>query len=240
MKKLIIILCALCFTASAAFADGVIKRRIIGGGVAAPAYDAKGASAVGTGNLTWTHTPVGTPRGILVFVIQDASGADQVSGVTYGGTAMTEVTGSPNLKATGEAMSVYAYFLGSSIPTGPQEIVATVSGAATKRGMSISVTSGADTQINDVDATLSSDIVANPYASLSLGGVASFAAIGFMSGQVDTSACVALEGWVNRYYSDFGVSVGGIDSYATVGTADVTIGHTQASDDYVAIGVAIQ
>lgn len=41
MKKLIIFLCALCFTASVASADGVIKRRIIGGGAscATQSYD---------------------------------------------------------------------------------------------------------------------------------------------------------------------------------------------------------
>lgn len=37
----------------------------------------------------WTHTPVGTPRGIIVQVVQNA-GTDEVTGVTYGSVAMTE------------------------------------------------------------------------------------------------------------------------------------------------------
>jgi len=152
---------------------------------------------------------------------------------------MTEVTGSPNLKAAAEAMAVYAYFLGSSIPTGAQTVAVTVSGSATKRAFSLSVTSSGDTEIVDVDATLNSNSVTNPSATLSLGGVASFAAIGFMSGQDATSSCVTLANWSNRYYSDFGTQVGGCDSYSIVDTADVTIGHTQAAEDYVAIGVAV-
>src|SRR3990167_4544585 len=113
------------------------------------AYDATSATtAAGTGALTWSHTPAGTPKGILVFIAQDASGgADQVTGVTYGGSAMTEVTGSPVLHSSGEPGAAYAYFLGSSVPTGVHQVVVSVSGAASKRGAAISLTAIGNTQI---------------------------------------------------------------------------------------------
>lgn len=227
------------FLLAAYSAQAVILSGGGAGTATPPSYDSKGAAATGTGELSWTHTPVGTPRGIVAYVVQYAAGDDQVTGATYGGVTMTEVTGSPLLKTTGEAMAVYAYFLGSSIPTGAQTVVVSVSGAATKRGMSIAMTAGGNTEINDVDATLTSDSAANPSATLSLGGVASFASIGFMSGHDAVGSSVALADWNNVYYSDFGTEVGGADRYNTVGTADVTIGHTQAAEDFVAIGVAV-
>ena len=37
-------------------------------------------SPTGT-ELSWEHTPVGTPRGVIVFVMHYENGTDQVTGV---------------------------------------------------------------------------------------------------------------------------------------------------------------
>ena len=95
---------------------------------AAVANDAASESHTGTaGNassasFTWTHTPVGTPRGALVFVYT-ISATKTVTSVTYGGVAMTEVPGGAAVDTAGEPGRVDTFFLGASIPTGAQSVV---------------------------------------------------------------------------------------------------------------------
>jgi len=204
------------------------------------AFDAISNVAAGTGNLSWTHTPAGTPKGVLVFVVQNASGAGQVSSVTYGSASMTEVTGSPNLHTTGETGAVYAYFLGTSVPTGAQTVTVTVSGSATKRAVCITLTATEDTAIVTTDASIKSDSLANPSVLLSLSGQTSFVAIGFHSGQGAVSGITELTNWTNRLEHDFGAQTAGWYTYNTIGSADVTAGWTQTADDAVMIAVAVK
>ena len=80
----------------------------------AVAWDSQSESHTGTtgsvseGSFSWTHTPSGTPAGILVFTFTNFS-IDIISGVTY---------------AT-EPGDCKAWYLGSSIPTGAQTVTVT-------------------------------------------------------------------------------------------------------------------
>src|SRR5687767_14850053 len=90
----------------------------------AVAFDAASRSTTGFDNntVTWTHTPVGTPRGVVVIVgIEGAS--DQIASVTYGGVAMTRMRTAH--RTTAEAGGCFGYFLGSGIPTGAQSVTVT-------------------------------------------------------------------------------------------------------------------
>jgi len=94
----------------------------------AVAFDAVSESHTGTtasaseASFSWTHSPVGTPRGVVVFVFIIAADADYVTSVTYGGTAMTE---NPTFAfdSADEPGRTYAFSLGSSVPTGNQTVV---------------------------------------------------------------------------------------------------------------------
>lgn len=203
------------------------------------AYDAVSSATEGTGTLTWTHTPAGTPAGVIVYVIQN-TGTDLVTGVTYGGITMSEVTDSPNLKAAAEDGAVYGYFLGSSIPTGAQTVEVSVTGGAiTKAAVAITVTAAGDTAVQDTDVTINSDAEADPSATLSLGGNSCFCAIGFMSGIGATANITPLTDWTSRYEFDFTNQTAGVYTYDTIGTSDVAIGWDQTSEDAVAVGIAI-
>lgn len=202
------------------------------------AFDAFASSTLQTDQIDWTHTPVGTPRGIIVQICSP-TGADAITGVTYGGVAMTEVAGSPNLHTTGEDGSVYTYFLGSNIPTGAQAIAATVANAQAKIGRSISLTAAADTEVVDSDGTINSDSVTDPSVTLSLGGRASFCAIVLNSGGDNIAAITPLTGWTSRGESDTGLEVWGWYTYDTIGTADVTAGWSQTTEDACAIAIAV-
>lgn len=203
------------------------------------AFDAVSLSPQDTGNLSWTHTPVGTPRGVIVEVVFHSAVVAQVSGVTYGGVNMAEVAGSPNIHDSGEDGGVHTFFLGASIPTGPQTVLVTVSGAAVKNAVAYTVTAAADTEVVDTDVSINSATAVNPSAVLALGGRTCFASIAFFSGQDATTSITPLSGWTNRQEVDFGLLTAGWYTYDTIGSADVTAGWTQASDQAAAIALAI-
>lgn len=203
----------------------------------AVAFDAYTANN-GTGNLSFTHTPVGTPKGIILLCDGDDT-TDEFSSATYGGVAMTEVSGSPNVLTTGEGGNVSCFFLGSGIPTGAQTVAVTVIGTGTKQVGVFSVTASADTEVVDSDGTINSTSQADPSVTLSLSGRSSFCAIGFFSGQGAVTGTTPFTSWTSRTEFDFGSDVCGIYSYDTIGTADVSAGWTQTADDACAIAIAI-
>ena len=128
------------------------------------AFDATSNVAAGTGNLSWTHTPVGTPRGVLVLIVQNSQTSDQVSSVTYGGVTMTRVSSNFHTNGTEDGV-LYAYFLGVGVPTGAQTVTVTVSSTASKRAVAVSVTADSDTGVEKV-GSLDSAGTADPSASV--------------------------------------------------------------------------
>lgn len=117
------------------------------------AFDAGSESHTGTtgsaseASFNWTHTPVGTPKGVLVFVFA-VSATNPVTGVTYGGTALGAVSSGEAVDTGGEAGNCKAYFLGSSVPTGAQSIVVSRTNNATVMyAVAITVTAGGDTAV---------------------------------------------------------------------------------------------
>jgi hypothetical protein len=93
------------------------------------AFDATSESSTGTTGVSgvatysWTHTPVGTPRGVVVFTINMDSPTGITSGVTYGGVALTQSTNGFASDTATETGRCTIWFLGSGIPTGAQTIV---------------------------------------------------------------------------------------------------------------------
>ena len=204
----------------------------------AVAFDAASTQAIGAGHLSWTHTPVGTPRGVLVFVLGNGAG-DDVSTITYGSATLAEIPGSPNIQSVGEGFDIHAFFLGASVPTGAQTVFVNVTGFAAHAAVAITLTAGNDTALVDSDGTINSTSYTNPSVTLSLGGVTSFAAIGFGSGQDAATGITPLANWTSRLEVDFGTRTAGVYTHDTIGTTDVTAGWTQTADDAVAIAVAV-
>lgn len=94
----------------------------------AVAHDAVSESHSGTtgsaseASFTWSHNPVGVPRGILVFTFVNANADDALS-VTYDGVNVPAVTGGRAVDTATEAGDCKAWFLGTSITTDPANIV---------------------------------------------------------------------------------------------------------------------
>lgn len=77
-------------------------------------------STANTDPLTFSHTPTGTPKGVVVTIGHGVLSADNVAGVTYGGVAMTRRQ--TNVDTATEPARVYIYTLHTSIPTGTQTV----------------------------------------------------------------------------------------------------------------------
>jgi len=115
----------------------------------AVAHDASSMYPTGTGttasvgSFSWTHTPVGTPKGVIVFEVSTVA---VWSAVTYGGVSLTAVPGGSAVDTSTEPGAVVAWFLGSGIPTGAQtiEVTRTNNGTASY-AYAATVTAGADT-----------------------------------------------------------------------------------------------
>jgi hypothetical protein len=118
------------------------------------AHDASTASPnFSGGTQTFKHTPLaGNPRGILVLIAQESvtSPADEITSVTYGGVAMTEIALSPFSFTSGvDDGMIYGYFLGSGIPAGAQNVVVTATGKTLKRAVAVSMTGPDDLLVTD-------------------------------------------------------------------------------------------
>lgn len=202
----------------------------------AVAFDAFSNVAAGTGTLSWTHTPVGTPRGVKVDIVENG-GTNGVSGVTYGGVAMELVA--VNAKTSGEAGTVITYFLGSNIPAGAQTVSVTVSDAVSKRAGATTVTAATNTCWVSVDISIASDSIANPSSTLNLLGKTCFVSVAGHSGQNAATGTGQSSGWTNRLEHGFGAQTGVWYSYNTISTANVAVGWTQTADDAVMVAMAI-
>jgi hypothetical protein len=198
--------------------------------------DATSSSTGTTAGPSWTHTPSGTPNGVLVFIVQLSDG-DDISGVTYGGVAMEEVSGSPVIRTADGA--VYAYFLGSGVPSGAQTVTATVNGLSkTKYGVAISVrTTGGSARVSGV-GTLDTN-VDDPVVSFSVSTL-SFVAAAMWNGNAGVGSIEADTGFQNIHEINFGLSSGGWIYRVGNASGSVTAEWTSsAAADVAAIGVGI-
>lgn len=129
------------------------------------AHDATSFSTAVTTALSHTHTPTGTPRGVVVMVCQGGSGDDLVTGVTYGGVAMTRA-GAPALLTSGETGASYIYFLGSGIPTGAQTVAVSIgAGTFTRQAVCATMTASNNTEVDAYGTVVNANIT-NPSITL--------------------------------------------------------------------------
>lgn len=105
-------------------------------------YDAiSSAGVISGGPVTFTHTPSGTPRAVVVFTFEYLSAP--TTSVTYGGIPMDLIDGG----ASG-SLAVRVFFLGSGIPAGAQAVVVTTS-ASYCRGAAVSGMADRDTAVGN-------------------------------------------------------------------------------------------
>lgn len=210
--------------------------------MAGPAFDAVSSPTPATGDLSWTHTPVGTPKGVLILVVQNGSDADRVVGATYGGTAMTEVTGSPVTATAGDEDGVVSgFFLGASVPTGAQTAFVDVDDAGTtKAAVCITVTATGDTAQDDTTG-LASASLQNPSITVDNTTDAFIAAALFVALATPANITPAAD-LTELLEFDFGSQCCNFVRVTTNPGAGATAvaWTTNAADDVAVLGVAIK
>ena len=189
---------------------------------------------------TWTHTPGTNPNGIVVAVVHGTTSTDHVSTMTYGGVSMTRaVTAVDTSTETGRAD---LWFLGSSIPTGPQTVSVDLASATTDdiHFVSISLYTDDASNMEVIDTDLINENATNPSVTLNYSGRTAIAIAALYGGGASPAAfvpnanCSAVQDFaIAAFYST-------VIRQTTPGTADFAIGGTAVADDvaYVAIAVA--
>jgi hypothetical protein len=195
------------------------------------AYDVLSFGDSGTGDYSWTHTPVGTPAGVVVFIADNATTTDNIDGVTYGGISMTEMAGSPFVGAAGV---VQGYFLGASVPTGAQTVAVDTNTNTDSRGFAITMTGAADLVVQDTTGLATSGS-GDLTGTLALGGNTCFCLEAFWSALGGLAGPSPLTGWTSANENDRGADIVGCYTYDTVDTSDVTFGVNHANPDAVAV-----
>lgn len=186
----------------------------------------------------FNHTPVGTPKGVVVLIAaSDAS--DVISGVTYGGVVLSRVAAATKISTVStEGGSVYTYFRGSGIPTGLQAV--SISNTATQAGaVVITLTSAADTAV-DVGGVLDSASVSNPAILLTVSADAFLCGV-LWSGQNAVGSVAPEVDHDEIREDDFGSQVVSFirRSSTTGGAGSYNVDWTATSEDAVAAAVAI-
>lgn len=182
-----------------------------------------------TDPYTFTHTPVGTPRGIVVFVIHGVQVIPHVTGVTYGGVYMQHRTFAGD--SVTEPGNVTSWWLGANIPTGAQTVSVDLS-SGTGDDIAVycfSITAATDTEV--VDSGAVNENAANPSVTLRAFGRTCIAFAGLYGGGSDGSVFTENANCTTRGDHDFGNFYAEVMSQTTPSTSDFAIGGTAVSDD---------
>lgn len=124
----------------------------------AVAHDFASESHTGTtgsaseASFSWSHNPVGTPKGVLVLVFQLGNSGDDTTSVTYDGTTVPAVSGGNAVDTVQEPGRCKAFFLGSSVPTtDPATVVVNRNNNANVMyAVCVTVTASGDTAVTGV------------------------------------------------------------------------------------------
>lgn len=203
-------------------------------------YDATSVATQGTGNLSFTHTPSGTPRGVVVLVSQGGTITDEVSGVTYGGVAMARIQFVTRTSAD-IPEAVYIYFLGAGVPTGAQTVVVTVSGATLKQAVAATQTAGADCEV-DTSAGVTG-LLTNPSIVLATTAGMTTAVYG-VAHISEAAALVSVAAGCTEIHESNGTGANDVNSMlrlTALGTGgNQTVGWTYNNDQIAAAAVAVR
>jgi len=214
--------------------------------LAAVAHDAASESHTGTtgstnqASFTWTHTPAGTPRGVLVYVFT-RSATLTVTGVTYGGIAMTAVAGGAAVDTAGEPGRVDTFFLGASVPTGARPVVVTRTNNATVMYASATTqTAAGDTEVYTPGIVLLQQNGAYAVQSVT-DGSAGVNSVRYAAGYYGANRVLAAgAGSTLLNNIDIGSYTFNTARETAAGQGARNVGFTGASDDRAAVHLAVR
>ena len=215
----------------------------------AVAYDAGSESYTGatTGSVseasfTWDHTPVGTARGVLVFVITMLSDVQHVTSVTADGSAVPAVSGGAAVDSATEPGRCDVFFLGSSVPAGTLTMVVNRTNDAIEMwACCITVTAAADTEVYTTGIVLleGDGTLAEQNVDDGSPGTNSVRFAGIHSGLAGVPAAGANSTVVHGF--DTGSNVAQVVRETTAGQGSRPVGFSDGTtDDRAAVHLAVR
>ena len=201
-----------------------------------PATNLSNASTT-TGDVSFTHTPIGTPAGVVVVVLNGDTAGAPCTGVTYAGMAMTSLG---TFVDTSEAGSVSIWYLTGAIdiPTGPQTVVLQGCTADGKFATCSTVTSSTNRTALAGSAGRNHIIGAHTISIVTTADAMLYG--GIHSGQAAISGVSPASGFTNQNINDWGVKVALTSrSSAIMAAGTITYGSTAGSDDNCLAVVAL-
>lgn len=208
------------------------------------AHDTASESHTGTtgseseASFTWNHTPVGTPRGVLVFTLANTATQSNVSSVTYGGVNLPAVTGGYAVDTGGTTGFCRAWFVGESVPTGVQAVVVNrTSNANVIYAVAITVTADGDTEIVGTPVLLQENGTLDEQA-VDSGAVVAQRYAGLNSGLNDVASPGASSTALHSI--DYSARTAAVVRETTAGSGSRSVGFTSAeSNDCAAVHLAV-
>jgi len=211
----------------------------------AVAHSATSESHTGTtgstnqASFSWTHTQTGTPQGVVVFVHVMNSATDTVTSVTYGGTALTRVSGGAAVDSAGEPGRTDLFFLGSGLATGNQTIVVNrTNNANIMYASAATVTAANETEVTGIillqgDGTMAQQSVDD--GSIGTNSVRYAAAFSGLNAVPTVGA-----NSTSLQSIDIGNQTAALVRETTAGQGSRLVGFTTATEDRAAVHVAVR
>lgn len=203
------------------------------------AFDSASTIQLSSGSGDWTisFTPSGTPAGIIVLPINRNSASDGITGVDYGGVAMTEAAASPHLGGTSAS---YGYWL-SAPASGTQNcVIHQGASSVAKRAVIFAVTATSG-QIGIVDSDATSGNLDDPSVTLQLGSSTCLAFMSIHSYQDNVSTITPGSGFSDVAERDDGTDVCGWYRSTSTVTGDTACAvTTTAADDCNLFAIAVE
>lgn len=192
---------------------------------------------VTTGDRTFTHTPSGTPAGVVFVLCSDGLVA-ACTGVLYGGVAMQLKTTGINSNEDG-LVEVYAFPDRTVPPSGAQTVTVQGATGALKFGTLSTVTATSGVTEANTSNHKDESVGTNPSINFTTTKT-TITYGGYEHGDANVLT-VPISGCTNQHSNDYGAKVAGtLRRTSPDASGTVTLGYTFAtSEDYTMAGVAI-
>jgi hypothetical protein len=197
-------------------------------------------SSTSEGSFGWTHTPSGTPKGVLVYTfVGPGSSSDHALSVTYGGVNVPAVTDGRAVDTSGEPGDCKAWFLGSGVPTGAQTVTVTrTNNAASIYAVCVTVTASTDTETYGVTLLEEDQALAEQSITDGSPGTNSMRYAGVNSGLSSVPTTGANSTALASI--DYGTRCDAVVRETTSGQGARSVGFTDSLDDVAAVLLAIR
>jgi hypothetical protein len=194
----------------------------------------------GGSNAVWNHPSVTRPNGVIVTATHGTSSTDHITGVQYGGLALTRIITAAD--TTGEPGRADIWFLGgggTAIPSGTQQVAALYLNVTDQQHFTcITLYTDDGSAIACIDSDKLEGDVANPSRTLQYAGRESISIAALYGGGSAPTAFTPNANCTVVHDMDFGQFYSRVIRQTTPGTTDFIIGGTAVIDDVAFVAAA--